>query len=412
MTSLAATATLTLALLACSPSEGGRTGAATPEPPAATTPVRPRLSVDAALSRAARQRELDVLADVARRDVSRRALGEHFADYLHRTVPFAFERGQALFLQHLHLADPGLDLLQSTIDLARRNLAGFYDPTQKTLYVARDLPARERGLALAHELVHALQDQHFDVGGRLLPVMGAGDRLAAIHALAEGDATAGAEEDWKSWLSYAPAPDREAFEASLLDRHPEAPGVLVASIAAPYVDGTRFVRHLLAAGGWALVNDAWAQPPQTTEQLIHPDKYVAREGWRRLPATTAPREDCELLFWDVLGEQALSTLFRQWSPNGADAAAGWDGDRLDVYQCSGAAQNSLRIAFDTRADAADAQALLSERFSSCDGVQVSTLPESLGWHMVTLSAGDALSCAEARTWMRTIADMDSALAAR
>lgn len=65
----------------------------------------------------------------------------------------------------------------------------FYDPKQKAMFLARDLPPAERSATLAHELVHALQDQHYDLEKRLKFREDSGDEQSAIHALAEGDAT-------------------------------------------------------------------------------------------------------------------------------------------------------------------------------------------------------------------------------
>ena len=113
------------------------------------------------------------------------------------------------------------------------------------------------------------------------------------------------------------------------------PDVLKRSLIAPYVDGLSFVHSLRRRGGWAEVDKAWQQPIASTEQLLHPDKFVAREPPVVIDVPPGPAEGpAAATFHDVVGEQTLRVVFEEWLPRkpAADAAADWGGDRAGVYR--------------------------------------------------------------------------------
>jgi hypothetical protein len=114
-----------------------------------------------------------------------------------------------------------------------------------------------------------------------------------------------------------------------------APPVLVRSLLAPYVDGLAFTNSLRRRGGFAAVDEAWRSPPVSTEQLLHLEKFLARELPLIVPLPSPPDFAPELQerFHDVMGEQTLRLLFEEWLPavTAAEAASDWGGDRLAVF---------------------------------------------------------------------------------
>jgi hypothetical protein len=110
---------------------------------------------------------------------------------------------------------------------------------------------------------------------------------------------------------------------------------LVRSLLAPYVDGLAFTNALRRRGGFATVDEAWRAPPISTEQLLHPEKFLAHELPLVVPLPTAPARAPELAerFHDVMGEQTLRVLLEEWLPakTAAEAASGWGGDRISVF---------------------------------------------------------------------------------
>jgi hypothetical protein len=117
------------------------------------------------------------------------------------------------------------------------------------------------------------------------------------------------------------------------------------------VDGLVFINALRRQGGWTSVNRAWADPPTTTEQILHLEKFAARE-----PAIEVTRPSAAALGagWtsvdeDTYGEQGLRLIFEEWLPatQAKLAASGWGGDRGALYTTTpGKAALALRIRYD------------------------------------------------------------------
>lgn len=218
---------------------------------------------------------------------------------------------------------------------------GFYRTDDRSLYVISDqgFGALERVTA-AHEYTHALQDEHFGLDALSPEGHDRGDLSLARLSLVEGDATlamfqwAVAEltpEDLAELLTQAGDPAaREALES--------APPIVRETAMLPYVQGLEFVQRAWLEGGWTAVGRLWRQPPSTTEQVLHPEKYEAREGALavRLPDGVAEGlgDSWRLAFKDTHGE----LVTRVWAETAVPwdralgAAAGWGGDRVGLYR--------------------------------------------------------------------------------
>jgi hypothetical protein len=217
-------------------------------------------------------------------------------------------------------------------------------------------------VVLAHELTHALTDQHFDLtrSDRLAAATGRDDEAAAYAALVEGDATLTMQRYLRERLS--PAEQAAAGLAAAGDRTPRrdaAPAVIRESMLFPYREGVRFVFALWRAGGWAAVNRAYRDPPTSTEQILHPDRYLVRRdrpqrvtvpdasgrlgaGWRPGADIGFGELDARLLLDEHLSASAA-----------AAAAAGWDGGGLRTFERAGRTALVLRTVWDSAADAAE-----------------------------------------------------------
>lgn len=308
------------------------------------------------LHQVAGARQLTFLQPVRSAQLTTASWQAELAAELERALPHHRRHGMASLLVDLQLLPSPADLMRASRQLSEHSLAAFYSPAASVYYVAPSVRSEQLTPTNLHELAHALQDQHFALGARADARAWPTDSLAAVHCLAEGDAVLTAA------LADAGDPDWvTGLEDAMFRRHPDLPAVVVRSVVSPYVDGTRFVQRLYAAGGWPAVDVAWRRTSLSTEQVLHPDKYASDEGWRRLEPWQPPGESCTHLLSDVLGEQALRDLFRAWSDpeRAAQAAAGWDGDRLDVFVCDGVTRWRLRVAFDTPHDLEQALALTS-----------------------------------------------------
>jgi hypothetical protein len=299
--------------------------------------------------------------------LSRAELIARVKDHVSRELPPEAIRNEGLSLQLFGFVPTKFDYEAAEYQLLEDQLAGYYEPFDKTMYMARDLDDQEANATLAHELVHALQDQRWDLEARSKYKPGEGDLSAAVSALAEGDATSAMFDVMilraapSSGKTAADLPD-EAFVAQIregVNRGAAAgvPHVMRTSLAAPYIYGTLFVNALRRAGGWEAVDEAWQNSPTTTEQIIHPAKWKARE-----PAMTVavPSFVTLGLGWSVADEDSEGELgariaFEEWlTPDAAAAVSeGWGGDRSVLVTDGPRAAFAWRLRYDPGSTSGD-----------------------------------------------------------
>ena len=258
-------------------------------------------------------------------------LDEFLADY---TVQEAQAEAEILFM--LGLLPEILDLRQLYTDLLNEQIAGFYDTENDEMVVVCEsgFSGVER-LTYAHEFVHALQDQLYGFETSLAYSDTAcednSQRCAATQALFEGDATLLQEQ----WLRmFARAEDLEDlalfFSSFTMPIYESAPPYIQADFTFPYLEGLFFVRSLYLKDGWASVDDAFLNPPQSTEQILHPERYpwdnVVTLGIPDL--STLSERGWEIAYQDVLGEWTLLKMLEVYLPESeaSMAAEGWGGD--------------------------------------------------------------------------------------
>lgn len=236
-----------------------------------------------------------------------------------RDVPEQVRSAQALLLQRLGLVPSNFDLAAALEVSLPGRLQALYTGEPPTLYVDSALSSSERQRALAHELVHALQDRTYGLTRRLRYEPGAWDRQSALHALAEADALAVVER-----LGFG------ANERPPSEEGPALPGVIARSLAAPYLDARARVSELLAQGGFPALDRVLAQPPASSHELLHPDQSAALPALAEFPA---PSSAYQAVYADVLGEQSLRGVLEEWAAaeEAAELASSWAGDRVSVF---------------------------------------------------------------------------------
>ena len=263
-------------------------------------------------------------------------LEENAEDILHAEILYKM----------LGLISQDADLHQLFLDLYTDQVAGFYDSEAEELFLISG--SQDDGLSaldeitLAHEFTHALQQQHFDIDSMLEAVEDDSDAGAALRALVEGDASVAQYRYMFSHLDR----DRQAealagsadVDSSSFD---STPYILRQSLVFPYDQGLTFVTALIAQGsGWDNVNDAFDNPPVSTEQVLHPGKYASGETpvAVSLPdVADALGEGWEDIYSDVMGEFFLRTYLetRTAEQTAAEAASGWGGDRFALLRGPG-----------------------------------------------------------------------------
>jgi hypothetical protein len=262
--------------------------------------------------------------------------------------PVLAERSRVLVA--LGLVPEGFDLREAIVDSLRSRLLGLYDPDGRRVLVAGGVdPALETATRL-HELAHGLVDRHFGLAARFDYREGQSDRLSALAALAEGDATS-VGLDLESRITGTP---REQLLATFVRRTAlgnsagEVAPVVQCLLAAPYRDGLAFVEALRAAGGWSAVDAAWRDPPETSEQVLHPVRYERREAALKVPRPELPEPGCKESLRETLGEATLACIVSEWlgGPDAAATVAGWGGDEVATFACPGGHWVELTLAGD------------------------------------------------------------------
>jgi hypothetical protein len=316
-------------------------------------------ATDALFAEASSLRELPILRPVKSSALSRAEI-EHkvITAFNNQTTPDEV-RASELAMQKLGLLPADFDLREFEIALMTEQLAGLYDPDTREFYLADWIDVSAQQPVIVHELTHALQDQHFDLRRLTRWPDGDSDAKAAAHSLVEGDATLAMTQYLQKNPDVAAAYLRSVQMAPKMPLVEGAPRAIRESLLFPFVQGWQFAAALHARGGWKAVTAAYAPLPQSTEQILHIDKFDAREapvavrlpdvarilgrGWRRLDS-------------DVTGEWGYYLVLDQFiatPKESRQAAAGWGGDRFDVYEGPGQSLVSHLSAWDTPEDARD-----------------------------------------------------------
>ncbi len=303
---------------------------------------------------------------------------DELATYLRETLDVDTEAQQQLLV--------ALDLLppQSRppdVNSRARILIGFYVPAQDRIVIgSRGRELGEVDASFIQQYAHALQDQHFSL---LSLTQGApnADAARARDALIEGDATLVTAlvvqnpdlvqdpdrltynfglvaeslqnlDELAQHLNQAELTDYESYPSSL---------AMQPLLAFPYREGAQFVFALMQADWWAAVNAAYADPPVSSEQILHPEKYIQEP--RDLPRSVslpdlgqALGEAWEPVAQGVLGELVLRVHLDQYldADDAVEAAAGWDGDLASLWRERENPQRQvlvIRCAWDDRAEA-------------------------------------------------------------
>lgn len=326
--------------------------------------------------------EAKVLNDIAKRVYKLRKLTPKEAIAIEATPPESFsarhlmpsaddparnEQERAIWraFGFVHPGDPNDSPVLA--QLAGGGSKAYYDVARRRILSPGELKvadvAEEGGVA--HELMHALQDRQFGLNH----LLGASDEAIAAQALYEGEAMV-------VMFGYIADRNNKPAETAMLkaggqlarlnvdaraSTGPEAllPLLVREQLQFRTLGGARFVSHLFARGGFAAIDRMYKDPPTSTEQLLHPDHYLA--GDRALPVAdpTAP-DGWKTIATGTLGELGIDALLRNCA-GGRDmtrAAEGWGGDRFAVIQAGEQLALLWSTAWDSEPDAARFEANL------------------------------------------------------
>jgi len=387
---LAALALVAALLAACGSTPApSASSAATPPAPTATSTVPtatpgPTLSNDqivAAIEASVQQlRDLTRKSDVKQEVLTPAQLTAKIQATFDQTNPPALvaaneqvEKALGLFPQDASLKDLYVQLLSSQV-------AGLYDPDTKTMDVVSksgQLGPIEQ-ISYAHEFDHALQDQNFGLNKLGLNDTSNSDRALARLSLPEGDATLlmsmWAQQNLSvGQLLQMAAEASDPSQTAILNSMPDD---LKETLLFPYQQGLNWVSNIQALGGWPAVDAAYATPPDSTEQILHLDKWASHEKpiAVAIPASLPAKlgSGWTMPLTDTFGE----LQFRIWleqagkvdATKAETAAAGWGGDRMALVEKGSTFGIVMITKWDTTADATE--------FAAAAGPTLKLLPAS------------------------------------
>ena len=308
---------------------------------------------------------------------------EEIAKFLNEHVQDTLEVeelvGEGKMLHKVGLIPPSMDYKEFTLKLLTEQVGGYYDPEKKTFFIADWLPVDQQKPVMAHELTHALQDQHFDLQKYTEEErkLHNDDKVLARQAIFEGDAMAVMLDFLlePAKRNFASLPDlvfimRSQFE--LMDEQfavfKIAPVYMKETLLFPYGYGAAFLQKLWAKSpSWDAVNKLYGNLPVSSEQVMHPEKYLETRDDPKPVAFEDPvqrlGEGWKAVYRNVLGEFTIDLLLRVElsEAEASKASIGWGGDQVLLLENeSGADAVFAATTWDTSDDAEEFYQAMSD----------------------------------------------------
>ncbi|MBN2346170.1 MAG: hypothetical protein JXO51_07240 [Candidatus Aminicenantes bacterium] len=280
---------------------------------------------------------LEFKRDVPVRYLDRARLSEYIERLFESDYPDELARKEEELLFWMGFTPEMIDLKPLRRRIILENVGGLYNEKTEELLALEEFRNIDmiNAPALAHELRHAIQDQHFNLEQLLGDLSDFDDRKLAALAAVEGDATlvmilqigfdpelVGDALNADSILSFSALTGASTLAS--------APAILKYQLLMPYLEGMRFSQAIVAKRKWKGLNRVLGRKPLSSEQVLHPEKYLAGEKPLAVFTRFRPRRG-ELAHSGVIGEYYLNVLLMQ-GPEPADAASGWGGDLFSLYR--------------------------------------------------------------------------------
>jgi hypothetical protein len=360
-------------------------------------------------------RELSILRAVKSGAQSRTEIEQMLIKNLNEQMTPGQMHATEVSLRKFGLAPLEFEYRPFIIKLLTEQVAGYYDPKVREFHLADWLELEGQKPVMAHELTHALQDQHFNLRRFEKWPRGEADAELAVHALIEGDATLAMTLYMAKNPLVALAFSRSLTTGVATEQFNQAPRAMRESLIFPYMQGMEWATQVYKRGGWTMVSNAFTRLPLSSEQILHPEKYFnyerpikitlpdvanllnsragavagnqaasaqqsaesaaaspapgptkvsgRRTSVRSLPSKNSPpaaRSPLQPSAWrhidsDVNGEWGYYLILDQFLSSLAEsrrAAAGWAGDRYELYEGPGGQVFVAQLAaWDTENDA-------------------------------------------------------------
>lgn len=281
--------------------------------------------------------KLKFKTDIPVKYFSKARMQKYISTRVEEEYPNEWAVKDALFIQVMGFSNRKFDLKKIRKKIFINNAGGLYNEKTGELFALNDYRTVNmmNAMIIVHELRHALQDTYFNLSEILGQYSDFDDRKLAVLSAVEGDATFVMvifnnfdPELLSSTISSAPLISFSPIgnTAQLY----QAPDIVRHQLSMPYVKGLRFVSAVYKKKKWKGVNKILKSPPESTEQILHPEKYLKRE--QPIPVTIDYKPaGYNLYHTGVIGEYYLNILLKSKN-NDIDYAVGWGGDSFHIYK--------------------------------------------------------------------------------
>ena len=244
------------------------------------------------------------------------------------------------------LLPKGFDLDTFMVNVLTEQVEGLYDPKAQEFYIADWSPPSDQRMVMAHELTHALEDQHFHIEAWSRAARPNEDAELARDAVLEGSAMA-AMVDYLMVGTGRSLKDLPEFDPSMLLGELEstptlksAPPFLKDALIFPYISGLNFSAAVLKNSGWPALAGVFEKPPVSTQQILHPVAYKSGKTPSTVSLPSFDKvlgKDWAKLDENILGEFGWKEVLKQFldDDRAKSLAAAWDGDRYATYEQKG-----------------------------------------------------------------------------
>jgi len=280
--------------------------------------------------------KLNFKEDVPVNYLDRMQLKKYINSYFENDYPDERGEKESIYFLMMGFTKLKLNIKKLRKDIILANIGGLYNEKTGELFVLKEFREIDdlNAMVILHELRHSIQDQHFPIFDKLNVYSDFDDRKLAVLSAIEGDATlvmllsGGFDPSIfsKSYgtdilLSFSPLKN-----SALLY---QAPDVIKQQMIMPYFRGLGFSHTLYKRRKWKLVNTVLKAPPQSSEQILHPEKYLKKEVPIKVTIDFLP-SGMKLYHSGVIGEYYLNVLLMS-DGRYSDRAVGWGGDLFKIY---------------------------------------------------------------------------------
>ena len=348
------------------------------------------------------------LRPVQTRLADRETFVSHAKHRLESLVPPEQLEGAEEMAKMLSLVPAEMDLMAKTFEILEDQVGGFYSPEEDTFYLMESFTGAMAEIILAHELTHALDDQLFDIDDDLRALIHDSDASTAYSAVVEGSGTSAMNQWTVEHIKELDMNPEEMQQAQTMGMESlrDAPAYLWLPLISAYLRGASFLARSesmmtgqMRSVPFSDIERAFTDPPRSTEQILHPDKYWdkgQRDDPRKISFDTSDLPSgWSLMYEDTLGEMLIALLttlvedrtgFDVENPVAVlglkytnAVAEGWGGDRLVLLERGNARFLQLVTLWDTPKDAAE--------FFGAMQVLKSRLEENLRQFALALESG-------------------------